>query len=121
MKELTCTVCPRGCRLSVDETNGEVRGNACPRGTEYGRAETQNPLRTLTTTVPVSGGVLKRCPVKTAAPIPKRFLLDAMAALADAELRAPVALGQTAAANICGTGISVVSTREIPAGDEAPL
>ena len=33
MKKLVCIVCPRGCRLTVEE--GEeirVSGNACPRG-----------------------------------------------------------------------------------------
>jgi CxxC motif-containing protein len=118
MKELTCIVCPRGCRLSVNEENFSISGNACPRGAEYGRAETQNPVRTLTTTVPVEGGVLHRCPVKTAAPIPKKFLFDAMAALADIKLRAPVALGQTVLPGVFGTDVPVVSSREIPAGQE---
>ena len=38
MKELVCIVCPKGCRLSVDEENGfAVTGNSCPRGEEYGK------------------------------------------------------------------------------------
>ena len=40
MKELVCIVCPKGCRLSVDEENGfAVTGNSCPRGEEYGKRE----------------------------------------------------------------------------------
>ena len=33
-KELVCTVCPVGCRLTVQEKNGSlsVTGNRCPRG-----------------------------------------------------------------------------------------
>ena len=33
MKELICIVCPRGCRLTVDENNDyAVTGNSCKRG-----------------------------------------------------------------------------------------
>ena len=32
MTELTCILCPKGCRLRVDEKNGyAVTGNQCPR------------------------------------------------------------------------------------------
>ena len=34
MKELTCIVCPRGCRLKVDDQMN-VAGNSCPRGKIY--------------------------------------------------------------------------------------
>ena len=40
MTELTCILCPKGCRLRVDEKNGyAVTGNQCPRGIEYGKTE----------------------------------------------------------------------------------
>lgn len=34
MKELTCIVCPNGCRLMVEEAEGgfRVTGNRCKRG-----------------------------------------------------------------------------------------
>ena len=49
MKELVCIVCPKGCRLKVDEANDyAVTGNACPRGAAYGKSEIQNPTRVLT-------------------------------------------------------------------------
>ena len=38
MKELTCIVCPRGCRLSIDEKLN-VTGNFCPRGANYAKDE----------------------------------------------------------------------------------
>ena len=44
MRELTCIVCPKGCRLKVDEENNwAVTGNSCPRGAEYGKAECTAP------------------------------------------------------------------------------
>ena len=33
MKALICIICPKGCRLQVDEKNRfAVTGNSCPRG-----------------------------------------------------------------------------------------
>lgn len=52
MIELTCIVCPKGCRLRVDENDGyKVLGNTCPRGEVYGREEALDPKRTVTSTV----------------------------------------------------------------------
>lgn len=72
MKELICVICPRGCRLLVDEGRDySVIGNRCPRGAAYGRDELTHPTRTVTSTVCCIGGLHPRCPVKTDAPIPK--------------------------------------------------
>lgn len=52
MIELTCIVCPKGCRLRVDDQNGyKVTGNICARGEAYGRGEALDPKRTVTSTV----------------------------------------------------------------------
>ena len=50
MKEFTCIICPRGCRLSVDD-NMNVTGNFCPRGKQYAVSELTNPVRTITSSV----------------------------------------------------------------------
>ena len=118
MKELICIVCPKGCRLHVDETDGyKVSGNSCPRGEEYGKIELTNPTRTITSTVAVRGAVHPRCPVKTTKPIPKGMIVQAMETLNGLELTAPVALGQVAVANVCGTGADFVTTRGLEAWD----
>ena len=71
MTELICIVCPKGCRLKVDEENGYVvSGNSCPRGAEYGINELLNPVRTVTSTVAIEGGIHRRLPVKTSRPVP---------------------------------------------------
>jgi Uncharacterized protein with conserved CXXC pairs len=114
MTELICIVCPRGCHLKVDEQNGfRVTGNACPRGAEYGRAELTNPTRVVTSTVRVTGAAHPRCPVKTSAPIPKKLVFEAMKTLDGVCLRAPVAAGQTVVADICGTGVDFIATRDL--------
>lgn len=114
MKEMICIICPKGCRLHVDDQNDcRVTGNACPRGSEYGRAETKNPVRTVTSTVRVEGGPSRRCPVKTDRPIPKTLIMDAAALLQDVELKPPVRIGQVVIKEICGTKANFIATRNL--------
>jgi len=115
MKELICTICPNGCHLKVyEEEDCRVEGNACPRGAEYGRTEVLHPVRVLTGTVRLHGGVIARCPVKTAGPLPREKLLEAAQELFLMDANAPVRRGDVIAANICGTGVDLVATRSIP-------
>lgn len=114
MTELICIVCPRGCRLKVDEARDfAVSGNHCERGRDYGQSELKNPTRTLTTTVKLLGRGLKRCPVRTSVPIPKARLLEAMAVIDRAALSAPVKTGQIVIENLLGTGADVIATRSV--------
>ena len=114
MKELVCIVCPKGCRLHVDEENGyAVTGNSCPRGAEYGHNEIKNPTRVLTSTVKLDGGLYRRCPVKTDRAVPKRLLLDIMHELNNVSLSAPVQAGQVVIANVCGTDANVIVTKNL--------
>ena len=114
MKELVCIVCPKGCRLHVDDENGyTVTGNSCPRGAEYGKNEIQNPTRVLTSTVRLTGGAYRRCPVKTEKAVPKGKLLDIMKELNHVEVASPVSIGQVVLTNAAGTGVNVVVTKSL--------
>ena len=114
MTELICIVCPKGCHLKVDEANGfAVTGNSCEKGKAYGKAELMHPTRTLTTTVKVLGGELPRCPVRTASPIPKDKMFDAMAVIDRLAVAAPVQRGQVLIENLLGTGANLIATRTI--------
>ena len=114
MKELICIVCPKGCHLKVDENdNYSVTGNGCERGVEYGQKELTAPTRVITSTVKVRGALYSRCPVKTAAPIPKGLITEAMKLLNDVELQAPVRVGDIVVADICGTGIPFIAARNL--------
>lgn len=116
MKYFTCTVCPKGCSLQVDEENEFcVSGNSCPRGAEYGKMEATNPTRTVTSTVRISGAELPRCSVKSDRPIPKVRIFEAMAALDQVDLTAPVQLGQVVVAHVCGTDANFVTARAMEA------
>ncbi|WP_101698452.1 DUF1667 domain-containing protein [Clostridium minihomine] len=114
MTELTCIVCPRGCRLRVDTENGfHVTGNACSRGPVYAKQELTAPMRIITSTVRLKNSSLRRCPVKTSGGIPKGMMFDVMREINKATLTAPVHMGQTVLENVCGTGVDVVATRDI--------
>ncbi len=95
-RELTCIVCPMGCTLRVELTDGgevaSVTGNTCPRGAAYAKDEVLHPVRTLTTTVRVAG-TNRLVPVKTDRPIPKERLFDAMDRVSTLRVGAPVHIG----------------------------
>ena len=98
----------------MDDENGyTVTGNGCPRGAEYGKKELTAPTRVITSTVRVTGGLYKRCPVKTDKPIPKELIFDAMKLLNDVDLVAPVKVGQVIIENVLGTGANFVTARNL--------
>lgn len=116
-ESLTCIVCPLGCALSVVPEPGSggiaVTGNRCRRGLEYARTEITDPRRLLTTTVALTGAAVRRLPVKTARPLPRNLLLPAARALRAVEVKAPVRVGEVVEADLLGTGVPVVATREV--------
>lgn len=117
-KNLICINCPLGCPLTVALEGGEVKtvaGNTCPRGDAYARKELTNPTRIVTSTVKVKGGKLAMASVKTAADIPKGKIFDCVRAIRNIELEAPVVIGQLVLADVCGTGVDIVATKNVPA------
>ncbi len=114
-KELTCIVCPRGCALSVEleMVDGKakvlgVSGNGCKRGISYAEAECVAPVRTITTTVRTTTD--RVVAVKTASPIPKEKMMEAMAVLARVRVEEPVRIGDVILEDLLGTGVKVVAT-----------
>ena len=114
-KEIICTVCPRGCHIQV-EGEGEkilsVAGQGCKRGTEYATAEFAHPVRILTTTVKLSG-VNDLLPVRSNKPLPKEKIMDCMAVIRAAAVKAPVARYAVIIPNICDTGVDIVATKAV--------
>ncbi|MDD3428756.1 MAG: DUF1667 domain-containing protein [Oscillospiraceae bacterium] len=111
MANIVCIVCPKGCRLTVDEQTYSVTGNGCERGAVYGKNELISPVRVLTSTVCITDADYRRIPVKTAGSIPKPMLMQAMEQLDTITLTAPVVCGQVVISNLLNTGIDVVATR----------
>lgn len=116
MKEIICITCPKGCHLKVDEEHDyAVTGNSCPRGAQYGKNELLHPVRTVTSTVCVTGAAISRLPVKTDRPLPKEKMFQCMALLDGVCVHAPVRVGQVILSDVLGTGVNVVATKTLPA------
>ncbi len=113
-KELTCIVCPQGCRITAQMDGGSVTGitgNWCKRGERYALAELTDPRRTLTTTMRVRGGGLVS--VKSKDTLPKDRLLDCMKAVNAAEATAPIEIGDVLIKDILGLGVDIVATSRV--------
>ncbi len=112
-RELTCIVCPVGCSLVAEiKDNGEVEvsGNSCPRGKVYAENECIAPMRTITTTVRCKTGEI--LPVKTASPIPKEKMFEAMKIINKACPVLPIAVEDVIIENVFGS--NVVAIRNMP-------
>lgn len=115
-RELTCIGCPLGCAVTVTLEDGQVvsvTGNTCKRGEDYARKEVTHPTRIVTSTVRVSGGSAPMVSVKTQSDIPKSKIFDCVKALKGVTVAAPVHIGDVVAANVAGTGVDVVATKEV--------
>ena len=112
-KNLICVSCPLGCPIEVEIENGEVvsvTGNTCKRGDSCARTEITNPVRSLTTSVKVEGGMHPVVPVKSSAPVPKDKMFDCMEAINAVTVKAPVKIGDVIIENICGLGVDIIAT-----------
>ncbi len=112
MKELICIICPKGCRLKVDE-NFNVEGNSCIRGVSYAKAELTNPTRMVTSTVLIKNGVINRLPVATSNAIPKDKIMDVMSEINKQKVIAPIYVGDIIIKNVLNLGVDIVATREV--------
>lgn len=115
-RTLTCIGCPLGCAVTVELDNGEiinVTGNTCKRGDDYARKEVTRPMRIVTSTVRVTGGVLPVVSVKTEQDIPKEKIMDVMKCLADLSLPAPVHIGDIILENTAQTGVNMIATKNV--------
>lgn len=115
-KELTCVVCPAGCKITVTLDDGKVvkvEGNTCVRGKNYAESEITHPVRTLTSTVTVMTKSGKRLlPVRTDKPIPKETLFDAMKIVRSVTLNAPVHVGDVVVADFIEPGTNLLACKD---------
>ena len=112
MKEFTCIICPRGCRLTVDD-NMNVTGNTCPRGKQYAISELTNPVRTITSSVRVSNRDDLLVSVKTSGSIPKGKIFDVMEEINKLSVEAPTRIGDVVKKDILGLGVDIIVTKNI--------
>lgn len=117
-KEIICTVCPRGCRITVTGEGGNVssaEGSGCPRGERYARAEFSHPVRILTTTVRLTGAAEPLLPVRSSKPVPKDKLFECMEAARAVTAAAPVKMHGVLIENVAGTGADLIAVKSVKA------
>ena len=111
MRELVCIVCPAGCHITVAD-DGSITGYGCERGLDYAKSETTCPVRVLTSTVRIEGGLHGRLPVRTDKAIPKAKMKEAMVLLDGITVKSSVERGACIAA-IPGTDACFIAARDM--------
>ena len=116
---VTCVICPKGCSISVGwvEENGEkvikeVKGNSCKRGLSYASSEVVHPVRVLSSTVRIKNSRLSLLPVRSASPLSKELMFEAMARIKNTEVNGPVKMGDVIIKNVADSGIDMIACRD---------
>lgn len=112
-KEIICTVCPMGCRMTVTGEGDQidsVEGNGCKRGFTYAQTEFAHPVRILTSTVKTEDPAVPLMPVRSSQPVPKEKMTDIMALIRKVRLSQPVQRYDVILSNVCNTRIDIVAT-----------
>jgi CxxC motif-containing protein len=115
-KVMNCIMCPMGCEMTVTMDHGKfvsVKGNTCPRGAKYAEQEVTDPKRDADDDRPD--------PRRPAAPAARRVggrhaqgkVAAAVEFLRHVEVDAPVKAGQVIVADILGTGVNIVASRDM--------
>ena len=112
MKQLVCIGCPRGCRLTIDEKDGEyiVTGNTCPRGKEFAISEMTAPKRTICSTVKTAFSDVPVLPVRVSDDIPREKIFDVMREINAVTLKERIGRGDAVIKNVLGLGVDVIAT-----------
>ena len=99
--ELVCIVCPRGCRIKIE--NGIVSGNGCKRGEAFAVSETTCPMRSVCSTVATTFKDYPVLPVRTDGEIPKDKIDEHM----------KLHRGDVVLKGVCGTDVNLIATASI--------
>lgn len=102
--------------MIISENEGadySITGHMCRRGEAFVMAEMTDPVRILTTTLPVDAANSERLPVRSEKGIPKTMLLDCMKELKKIRVSKPVNIGQIIVENILDTGVNIIASRSL--------
>jgi CxxC motif-containing protein len=115
-KEVTCIICPIGCKLVVNTTGtllDVLTGNKCKKGIEYVRNEVFDPRRMLTSSILIDGGEWPLVSVKSTAPVPKDKIFTVLEELHKITIKAPIKSKQIILKNVANTGIDIITTKTV--------
>ena len=91
-----------------------MTGNRCTKGRQYVEQEITAPMRTLTTSVLVTGGQLPLASVRLTKAVPKSEIFHVMEEIQKTTLTAPVKAGSIVIGQVCGLDSDVIATRSVP-------
>ena len=114
-KQVTCIVCPIGCRVLAEEREGEFAfsGNRCPRGAEFTLTELTAPMRSLTTTVRTVFPEAPVLSVRTNCDVPKGIIPTLMRELSTTLVSERIGIGEAVICDISGIGCEIIATSDI--------
>ena len=117
-KKITCIICPAGCLITACGRDGKVdiSGNGCEKGEAYAVKEYLAPERMVTSLIMNKKGI--PVPVKTQIPVPKERIYDVLRAMRDTVIDCGVKIGDTVITDVCGLGVNIVATANIPLADK---
>ena len=115
-KEITCIVCPIGCKIldrAVENQFELLEGNKCKKGIDYARSEALDPRRMLTSSVLVKNGEWPLVIVKSSKPIQKHKIYSILKEIKKVKVEAPIKSGQIIIKNVANTKIDILATKSI--------
>ena len=115
-REITCIVCPIGCKIRVRSDGKKVdilSGYRCKKAIEYARNEALDPRRMLTTSVLVNEGEWPLVSVKSSKPVPKDKLFSFLEEVKKISINAPVKKGEIILKNVADTDIDIIATKTV--------
>ena len=115
-RQFVCIICPNSCQLKVTYEGKkifDIQRALCSKGKEFVKNEITNPLRVFVGSVKVNQGDFKLVSVRSAAPIPKKYLQEIGKMTHTLEIDAPVEIGQVVASNLLNKNIDLIATRKI--------
>ena len=113
--DMVCIVCPNGCRLNVENANGEitVTGAKCKRGEAFAKTELTCPTRSVTSSVKTTVRGYPVVSVRTDGEIPKEKIFEFIGVLSKFTLDKKVPIGTILIKGVCGTNVNVITTTEM--------
>lgn len=111
MKEITCIICPIGCKILVD--GDKILNYKCKRGLNYVKEELKNPKRNITTTVKAINLSKRRIAVKLDKEIPKEALFDVLKEIKKVKIDKKVKRGEVIKENILNLGVNLISQETV--------
>lgn len=109
MKKFTCIICPKGCQITLNQT--EIIGANCQKGEQYVKSQSAQK-RILTTTVRTVYTDFPMLPVKTTKPVDFNEIDEIMNKIDSILIKEPLKLGGIVYKDIC-EGIDLVSTSDM--------